>query len=154
MLEIIIYLISSYILMVSIAILIVKRRYIRNTIVLTAVIFALFAAPLVPYGVVELQTRIYRNSLLQPTREAMSHMNLPGFQQSNIRNFKVLRKYPHSAIVYVVFTFDDSEYDGSIAWFTQSGKEWKYTGKWDVVWSDAGSAHGNVFPPYFSEGDY
>ena len=160
MVEIVFYLLVSY----SVALLIygviarwgpwrggsnANRR--RRVLIPLAVV--LLALPLAPYAIVEAQTRIYAKSVLPAVRQAMRQI---GFEDQ-IRDLKVLSIWRAGAKIYVVTPCmgSTSDYRACVVELRKSGNEWKFKeGTDEIVWSDGGSAHGNIFPPYPSQGDY
>lgn len=127
-----------------------RRRKVRCLAVV-----ALGILPLVPYAVVEGQTRALAGALLPATRTALRTVG----DTTSVRAFRVLRVGPLGATTYVVVpcATDPGEptcYSGLLFRFTRTRGAWTFTGSWDAVWSDCGSASGNVLPPYRAKGDY
>jgi hypothetical protein len=119
----------------------------------------LLLAPLLPYAVVECQTAVLWPILSEPTRKALLD---DGFSDRIVFH-KVLLACPGWTKVYVVtpclsresesYASDSGEYRGTVAWLVWRSRGWKIAGdpnysNWGAVWSDCGSASGNVFPPY------
>ena len=107
--------------------------------------------PLIPYVVVELQTRFVGPSLASTVRSEATRTGL-----DEIAMMKVIRFRPGFAKVYIVgrSSIQPQCFSGETLEFVRSGHEWRFIGSWDTVWSDCGSADGNVFPPYAAEGEF
>lgn len=144
------YFFVTYSIVVVSAVRMLKLRLARPLAV-KLVIAALLGAPLAPYGVVQIQTPIFKDALLKPARA--EHMVFDN--SSVVCDAKVLRVLPRSALLYVVVSDKiGTDYAGFTVRLVRSGGEWKYCGDIDCIWSDSGSAHGNVFPPYAAKGDW
>lgn len=110
--------------------------------------------PLLPYAAVEAQTHLYLPALRGAVADAVQEINgAPTF-----RSAKVLGITQRSCRVYVVTpclaaAALGSGWRGEVLRLSRSGAGWSYTGV-ETVWSDCGSASGNIFPPYPSKGDY
>lgn len=113
----------------------------------------LLILPLIPYAVVEVQTHVYAKSLISAVQEAMHQI---GFED-RIRSLKVLSVSRRTVTIYVVTPCldSDSDYRACTVELVRTQNGWKFReGSDEIVWSDCGSAHGNIFPPYPSQGDY
>lgn len=172
MIHVILYLVSSY-LLVAIVIgmtnVLLKQQYISHGRFFTSYIKYLFLAillilPIVPYTWVEVQTLIFKpvviESALKTTREI-------GTPNERILTLKVLSMSKYRARVYIISrgwlapntVFCESNKPcacsrGDIVNLFITSEGWKFEGDYSTIWSDCGSADGNIFPPYFSKGDY
>lgn len=123
-----------------------KNRWRR--MVWTAVVLAI---PLSPYCLVEVQTRLIAPSMTVPVQCEATKIGI-----NRIVMMKVVRIWPGWARVYIIGTgsIQSRCYSGELLDFTRSQQTWRFNGHWSTVWSDCGSADGNVFPPYAAEGDF
>lgn len=118
----------------------------------------LLISPLIPYGVVEVQTATYKYELIPPTRKELRDQGFP----DRLRAFKVLAISSNKARVYAVVPCDPSSktsgYNGVVLNLKRVSGRWQSNDNPDYaldgVWSDCGNADGNIFPPYPSDGDY
>lgn len=170
MLHVMLYFIISYSL-VALLLIALRKRLMRCRTRVARLggaisVVGLLAGPLVPYGIVEAQTIVYWQALAPAVRSALTQVGEPG----DIVSMKVLRIRPGQATVYVVtqsyrlghaeLSYAESDipkfgYTADVMTFARLGNTWKFQeDSWSCVWSDFGSADGNVFPPYPSKGDY
>ena len=142
----VLYLVATYIAAVAAAVLVI-RLWRRSAVIRAVAVLCLLALPLAPYAVVAMQTAVWLPSLMHA---AVQEPMLMIHQPSDIYDARVIRIWPRGAVVYIVVDEHGSPpaYDGFLVTLVRSGGKWKYSGDWDIVWSDTGSAHGNVFPPY------
>lgn len=166
MIHMIAYLIFSYLVVllfiVRISTLLVpklKRSKFRMMIAVIILLFAfLLLAPLIPYFLVEHRTQKYGMEFHILLYDAVKSLNYD--THPIIRDFKVLSISNLTASVYVVSScqgdnrFYDPGYAGSILYFVKEDGIWRYSGKEYIIWSDCGSANGNIFPPYPCKGEY
>lgn len=161
MIEVFCYAVISVLLMVSMSCILLtayrknkKKKYLYFTLLIVAL-------PGLPYLVVETQTSLFKGELTAPAKQT-----LKAYQDSQtIVTFKVLDMSPHYADVYVVVPCKLSEELNQprkyVAYVLPLEKK---SGRWmsltdkavmqDAVWSDCGSADGNIFPPYADKYDY
>ena len=117
--------------------------------------------PFVPYVIVEVQTKFYKEEFASPSAAAL----LAYGDSANIVTMKVLVISPSYADIYVVVPCETlpehHPAKGYVAYILPLAKN---RGHWasetdktviqDAVWSDCGSADGNIFPPYAGKDDY
>lgn len=159
------YLAVSYFLVAILAVFLafaINQRVLRIVVVTFVLV-----APLVPYIRVEVQTKMYGRALFPAIRGAVSEALDP---QTKILQFKILSITPTSVQVYVQ-TMRDALSPTSLLSGTANAKDepcgtgitvelikkknhWQFNGNYDAVWSDCGSADGNIFPPYPAKGDF
>lgn len=110
----------------------------------------LLILPLLPYLLVEHQTTRYRRILLPTTVHSLKELGL----SDHILFFKILSAHHNRALLYVVIPCTPigrsrtDECCGITIRLHKSSLGWEFRDEWDAVWSDCGSADGNVFPPY------
>lgn len=131
-----------------------KRKLIYLALLITVL-------PLMPYVVVETQTNLFRSAY---TSQIQQTLNADG-DSTKIVTLKVLIVSPAYVDVYVVVPCEalpeHHPRNGYIAYVLPLEKR---HGRWvsatdkdtmmDAVWSDCGSADGNIFPPYPAKDDY
>lgn len=152
MIHIVAYLLAAYLLVLLLITKVSRRIRVRRSWSNIIVGFLLIL-PLLPYVAVETQTLLWRESVMTATTEAMKKI---GFE-SQIRTIKVLRAKPGWLRVYVVTPClkPDPGFRASTIELRKNGKTWGFIeGTDNCIWSDSGSADGNVFPPYPSKGSY
>jgi hypothetical protein len=166
MIHIVAYIMASYIAILSIIILIgrilvMKSKSYKSRLFALIYIIAcalLLIAPAIPYILVNYWTQKYGAEFDMHVESALK--SIGAASDSCILEFKVLRITKSSASIYVVSNCEslsgyyDSGYIGTIIYFVKGKDGWLYTGRYDTVWSDCGSANGNVFPPYRGRGEY
>jgi hypothetical protein len=107
----------------------------------------LLAGPFVPHACVELDTLVTLPYLAAELRRAVRSE----FPMEQVLSSKVLRFPGPSLRVYVVLRSAPA-FGGArsavVLSFARERGVWVYTGNWDAVWAEAGSASGTVFPPY------
>ena len=115
-------------------------------------IAALVVAPLLPYARVSAQTALFQRALMPAFRAASTDLN-GGWQAPTI--FRILSVSSSRATVYAVNSCSgvmgsDAKNDaiGETLEFKKTRDKWQFTGNYDTIWSDCGSAEGNTFPPY------
>ncbi len=154
MLDVAIYLFIAYIVILGPAFFFVRAHIARRTPGLSAThrlfFFSLYwLCPLLPYAAVEGQTIV-----LQPLlRPAISAALREDGEHDRYKNCKVLLLTPWAAMVYVVSEVSpglpEKPYNtGFTMTLVPTRHGWIKQGEMDCVWSDGGSADGNVFPPY------
>jgi hypothetical protein len=114
----------------------------------------LLLLPLAPYAVVEWRTASFKASLLPVTQRTLRDIN---GSEDPILSFKVLSVGQQEAEVYAVILRRNPKPLCAFALvmtFTNTTKEWQFTGNYRGVWSDCSSASGNIFPPYPARNDY
>lgn len=153
MVHIIAYLIISYAMLILVAWYVIEHRTLRPVTFRVLAVAILLIMPLLPYGIVDLQTILYRQHLAAAVKQAMCNPMLCDF---DITNLRVIRKWPRRAVVYVIVSGrgESSECAGFTLELVRVDGQWRPSENWDVIWADGGNAHGNVFPPYPSQGDY
>ena len=121
---------------------------------LSIVIGFLLLLPLLPYVVVETQTLFLGRSVLPIARKAMRQI---GYDE-HVRSLRVLSSRPGWRKVYVVIPctgLESSGFSGFVIEVARANGKWGFiTGTDQCIWTDCGSADGNVFPPYPSKGSY
>jgi hypothetical protein len=129
-------------------------RYNPRRFFLAVLLLALL--PILPYGIVACQTALFCQDLLPPTRQALREI---GFSD-RILTLKVLQVGPRAARVYTVtpclpYESNDSERRAEVVCLLRSAEGWRTAGPGteEDVWSECGSANGNVFPPYSGKGE-
>ncbi len=160
MVNMLMYLVASY--LIGLFVVLVVSRYLRGRwsgsprrrcVVLACLAVIVVAVPLAPYAVVEGRTRMYARSLSPAVHQAMRQI---GFEDA-IRSLKVLSISHSKAVVYVVTPcmHSKSDYRACTVELMNARSRWRFReGSDRIVWSDCGSADGNIFPPYPSAGDY
>lgn len=111
----------------------------------------LIILPRAPYAWVEVQTMIFQPVITQEVKETM-HSNWMSKHQARIYIVSRDELPPNS-----VFCESNKPclcHRGDIINLLNTSKGWKFNGDYSTVWSDCGSADGNIFPPYFLKGDY
>jgi hypothetical protein len=134
-----------------------RSRVVRRRSVFAIALFPA-AVPLTPYAVVECQTALCRTSLMPAIRQALHETG----STDHILLFKVLSWRPTSARAYVVTpcwgadgrSFSANDRAAVTYELVRTPQGWAFNGNWDAVWSDCGSAHGTVFPPYPGKGEH
>jgi len=128
----------------------------RTTLVYgISVITALILLPLTPYALVELAT----TRLLPRLRPAISEAVRVIDGGNEVRDIKVLSVSTDHARIYVVtpcfidYPVPRRGWSATLLTLRRRGDSWYFEGDYETVWSDCGSADGNVFPPYASKGD-
>jgi len=122
----------------------------RWAVVYLSLLLLLLFLPIFPYLLVEYQTTHYHRILLPPTTHSLQELGL----SDHILFFKVLSLQRGRARVYVVVPCTPvgrsrtDECCGLTMVLKRTLLGWEFQGDWDAVWSDCGSADGNVFPPY------
>ena len=106
-------------------------------------------SPLLPYGVVEVQTAFWQ-PLLRP---AISAALQADGEHAGYKNCKVLLIGPGFANVYVVTEVSpglpDKPYNAGLQFdLMLTRHSWHQEGDIGCIWSDGGNADGNVFAPY------
>ncbi|MHB0913313.1 MAG: hypothetical protein ACYC2Y_07700 [Armatimonadota bacterium] len=119
----------------------------------TFLIFVLLVLPLLPYGIVETQTSLIGPQLVDSAKEALKQTGWY-VEPVEISDLKILFATPNHILVYVV-TPAKSGYCADIIDLAKRcrGPKYRLSG-WSTVWSDSGSAHGIIFPPYPSKGEF
>lgn len=119
---------------------------------LIGVWFWLILLPFLPYLCVECQTMVARRWCETTIQRAVCATE--GWQ-APILQLKVLRLSSHHMQVYVVTkcrslvsTGNGNQCAGMVYKLKWVHGQWVFTGDWEVIWSECGSAKGNVFPPY------
>ena len=105
--------------------------------------------PLWPYAQVAWQTQQHRNELLPAFMKEAKH-TISGELTTPPLVFRVLEFTPRRAVVYAEEHCVLEDIDGRSGWtMTLKKRErgWEFS-DYDAVWSDCGSAEGNIFPPY------
>jgi hypothetical protein len=114
----------------------------------------LLMLPLIPYAIVEARTAVLGRRLMPAVVSALREL----YYSQEIVAFKVLSYQGGTAEIYVVTPCPDVEgqsgFSGDTIVLHKRDAYWKFTGEYNTVWSDCGSADGNIFPPYPSKGDY
>lgn len=131
----------------------IEKRGHRNTW-LWPLLAVLFLLPLAPYAVVESRTAYWRASLLPATQQALAEIS--GGSEPML-SFKVLSVQQNQAEVYAVTLRRNPKplcASGLAMTLAKTAKGWQFTGNYRAVWSDCGSASGNIFPPYPDKSDY
>jgi hypothetical protein len=107
--------------------------------------------PLLPYAWVEVQTLAAGPALFSATRQAL----IAEYEHGPIMFYKVLAAAGGRARVYVVVPCPGPGNRTGLTYdFVRTPRGWRYTREWNAVWSDCGSAEGNVFPPYFGAREF
>jgi hypothetical protein len=110
----------------------------------------LLICPFIPYLVVEINTSAYGQTFYNVIK------NSEGTGVSGqIYMLKVLQISRIDAAIYVVSPCDSSGKElvncvGAVIEFRRDTDGWKFTGNRNTMWSDCGTASGEVFPPYFT----
>jgi len=114
----------------------------------------LLPLPLVPYGVVAVQTAVYGPTLRQAVFACRKEwMGEPDRPSTVVR---VLRVTPDTASVLVIIKNGPGldQTNGEVIHLLRAADgAWRFAG-WDVHWSSIGSADGNVFPPYLEAKEF
>ena len=110
-------------------------------------------SPLSPYALVEAQTLAFGRGMRSEVLRIFDECGTCGNSDEPITTLRVLRVTPYSAIIYYVQPCAGStphEGGSSGCWveLRRERGQWVFSGQFDAVWSDCGSAKGNTFPPY------
>jgi heme/copper-type cytochrome/quinol oxidase subunit 2 len=120
-----------------------------------AITILVLSLPLVPYARVELNTRLALPALQPAVEEAA--LALTG--NRHVRSVKGLSLEGSDARVHIVspcsmeYPTPQKGWTADVVTLVHEGSGWRYNGYYDTVWSDCGSASGNIFPPYPSKGE-
>ena len=170
MIEIITYLIVSYVLVFAFAALISKKLCTSHSLskrrkqFLGLFFILILACPLIPYGLIETQTFLFGTKLINSTKMGLRAEGMDG----QILTLKVLSINVNIAKVYVIvkrqsllpttFLSGDSKLEPCVSAhifeLRRNAEKWRYSTDLRDVWSDCGSANGNIFPPYLGKGEY
>ena len=152
MFSLVAYFVVTYgcVISVCVALALLLRRSKTNLIWRLAFVAVLLGVPLVPYLRVALQTAAHKEELMPAFRTASTEVN--GDWEAPFI-FRVLSIDSAHAIVYSVdscaaMTHTKGNAGGTTWELKKTPRGWKFTGNYDAVWSDCGSAEGNTFPPY------
>jgi hypothetical protein len=133
-----------------------RTALLRLTINVALIVYVLL--PVLPYGMVELQ-----NMLLGARLErAVRAYRIADGDQPQIIYFEVLRAGYRTAQIYEVSPGpcavpDGRGYEGCVENLVCRGRTWRVSPTAegdDVLWTDCGSADGNVFPPFAAKADF
>jgi hypothetical protein len=131
-----------------------SRRGHGNALQWLAQACVLLLLPLIPYGIVESRTMLSARGLMPAVRSALAEV----YSEPNVATLKVLSCTDLRAEVYVVTPEPPVEgqtgFEGEVITLHKRGGVWTFNGDYRTVWSDSGSADGNIFPPYPAKGDY
>lgn len=122
----------------------------RWAVVYLFLLVSLLLLPLLPYLLVEYQTMRYRRILLPAAVHSTQVLGL----SDHILFFKVLSVHRETALLYIVIPctpvgcLQTDESCGITIRLYKSSLGWEFRDEWEAVWSECGSADGNVFPPY------
>jgi hypothetical protein len=114
----------------------------------------LMLLPVIPYAIVEAQTALFMPPMAHQIRYGIAHSGIM-INVSQIRQMKLLFITPCSAGVYILEGDSlNSDFCASYVGLRHDKDGWTPNpGDWSTVWSDSGSAHGVIFPPYPGKGD-
>lgn len=144
MFEVAFYLLVAYVILAALF------RFIPKRLRRKAFLFALYwLIPVIPYAIVEIQTYFG----LQNLRPGISVGLQQDGEHRRFKDCKVLLLTPWVASVYVVSEcspgLPDKPYNiGLTMDLAPSSQGWHEKGEPNGIWSDGGSADGNIFPPY------
>ncbi len=157
MLHMLAYAAVSCLVFIPAAVIVGRRCRSRGNLVALLAACGVLLIPLVPYLYVESMTGLFGSSVRPATASALEELGYTP-KPVRIRTLKVLWISPSYARVYVVSPCVSggkaSGYGADVIVLRKTGKEWRFDGAWDPIWSDCGSAHSNVFPPYAGQGGY
>lgn len=127
----------------------------------------LLISPILPYIWIEVQTTLLKPQLMNVTKKAVRELGMPNVKlvklkvlsisSAKAKIYIVSRNQLPSDVPNAVFCGSDDPcicYGGDIIYLSKISQRWKFNGDYSAVWSDCGSADGNIFPPYLSKGDY
>jgi hypothetical protein len=132
-----------------------RKKKLRRT--LLAVLILILLAPIAPYARVTWLTWRYKTALLPAVRAAVAEIN---GQPLDVRACRIMAVNGMKADVFVVTPCTPldgkrtHECVGEVYTLVRKGSAWKFSGDYRTVWSDCGSADGNLFPPYPRGGSY
>ncbi|MBI3945048.1 MAG: hypothetical protein HY321_03955 [Armatimonadetes bacterium] len=136
------------------AVAVARRPSRRSLAAAVAGTVTLALLPLMPYLVVESQSAAWGAGLRPIVAQALRDESM----EADVVTLKVLRRGIMRIRVYVVSPcrngYGEPGYVGGIVHLVKRGGRWQHEGEYGCVWSDCGSADGNIFPPYAAQGDY
>ena len=149
------YVAAAYAVVGPLAYFVFRRRRQRGTSPRTSwlAVLAILLLPLSPYAGVEVLTAALGPELLAAAQrfEGWDARRVP------VVSYKVLWAGIGEAQLYLVVPCDEPPHDehaGYLIRLRRSGRGWSAVDSLDIVWSDCGSAEGNVFPPYFGPREF
>jgi hypothetical protein len=118
------------------------------------IIMGLLLLPLLPYAVVEGQTLLLRPSVWAATQHALRQ----GGFSDRLFLLKVLSVGPKRVRVYTVtpcmpYDTNTTQWRAVVVRLARTADGWQPAGE-EHIWSECGSASGNVFPPYPGKGEH
>ncbi len=113
----------------------------------------LLALPVLPYLYMNVMTALHYGELESAVHRAAGDIN----GSPTIRFCRVLSITDASARVYLVTPYEENRrclFRGEILQLQRGNNGWTHDGRFETVWSDSGSADGNIFPPFSAAGDF
>lgn len=114
---------------------------------------AILLLPLSPYAAVEVLTAALGPELVA----AAQRFEGWDARRAPVVSYKVLWAGIGEAQLYMVVPCDEpphEEHAGHVIRLRRSGRGWRALDSLDCLWSECGSAEGNVFPPYFGPREF
>lgn len=120
-----------------------------------ALLVMVLVLPVIPYAIVEAQTALFMPAMAPRITEGISHSEIM-INARQIRQMKLLFITPWSAGVYILEGDSlNSDFCASYVGLRHGRRGWTPDPEnWSTIWSDSGSAHGIIFPPYPGKGEY